>query len=104
MTTAVLKARPNNIMSNGMSTDSNDLYDNTQMNIHDNMSHNYSNNHHHMYNPPLNTQPHQSSPSTASMPNVKVPKPRKKRKTNDANASFEDEVPAKVRKRKSMFK
>ncbi len=88
-------------MSNGISTDSNDPYENTQLNVHDNPSHNYSNSHHHLYNPSLNTQPH-PNPSTSTMSNVKIPKSRKKRKANDLNASFEDDVPTKARKRKSM--
>ena len=87
-------------MSNGISTDSNDPYDNSQMNIHDNSSHNYSNSHHHLYNQSLNTQSH-PNPSTLTVPNVKIPKSRKKRKANDLNASFEDETPTKSRKRKS---
>jgi hypothetical protein len=88
-------------MSNGISTDSNDPYDNSQINLHDNSSHNYSNNHHHLYNPSLNTQSH-PNPSAPTVSNVKIPKSRKKRKPNDLNTSFEDDVPAKVRKRKSM--
>ena len=88
-------------MPNGISTDSNDPYDNSQMNIHDNTSHPYPNSHHHLYNPPLNTQSH-PNPPTVPMPNVKIPKSRKKRKPNELNASFDDDVPAKSRKRKSM--
>lgn len=88
-------------MSNGISTDSNDPYDNSQMNMHDTSSHNYSNSHHHIYNPSLNTQSH-PTPPTLTIPNVKITKPRKKRKTNDVNTSFEDETPTKARKRKSM--
>jgi hypothetical protein len=85
-------------MSNGISTDSNDPYDNnSQMNIHDN----YSNSHHHLYNPSLNTQSHPNA-STPTVSNVKIPKSRKKRKPNDLNASFEDDAPTKSRKRKSM--
>jgi len=88
-------------MSNGISTDSNDPYDNPQMNIHDNTSHNYPNSHHHLYNPSLNTQSHPNL-STSAMPNVKIPKSRKKRKPNELNTSFEDDAPTKARKRKSM--
>jgi hypothetical protein len=88
-------------MSNGISTDSNDPYDNTPMNVHDNSSHNYSNSHHHLYNPSLNTQSH-SNPSVPTISNAKAPKSRKKRKPNDLNASFDDDAPTKARKRKSM--
>ncbi|CAF4890316.1 unnamed protein product, partial [Rotaria magnacalcarata] len=72
MTATVLKTRPINTMSNGMSTDSNDPYDNSPMSIHDNSSHNYSNNHHHLYNQSLNTQSHQPNPSAPTIPNVKI--------------------------------
>jgi len=88
-------------MSNGISTDSNDLYDNSQMNVHDNTSHNYPNSHHHLYNPSLNTQSH-PNPSASTIPNIKIPKSRKKRKPNDLNTSFEEDAPTKARKRKSM--
>jgi hypothetical protein len=88
-------------MSNGISTDSNDPYDNTPMNVHDNSSHNYSNSHHHLYNPFVNTQSH-SNPSVSTISNAKAPKSRKKRKPNDLNASFDDDAPTKARKRKSM--
>jgi hypothetical protein len=88
-------------MSNGISADSNDPYDNSQMNVHDNSSHNYPNSHHHIYNQSLNTQSH-SNTSVPTISNVKVPKSRKKRKPNDLNTSFEDDVPTKARKRKSM--
>ena len=89
-------------MSNGVSTDSNDPYDNSQMNVHDNSSHNYANSHHHLYNQSLNTQTHPIS-SVPSVTSVKTPKSRKKRKANDLNTSFEDDAPTKVRKRKSMY-
>lgn len=91
-----LKSRAGNAMSNGLSADNNDPYDNPQMAMHDNASHNYPNNHHHMYNAQMNPPP-------APGPNAKIPKPRKKRKANDPNGSFEDDVPAKARKRKSKF-
>ena len=88
-------------MSNGISSDSTDLYDNSQPNIHDNTSHNYSNSHHHhLYNPSLNTQSHPNASAT-TIPIVKMPKARKKRKPNEPNTSFEDDVPTKARKRKS---
>ncbi|CAF1210250.1 unnamed protein product [Rotaria sordida] len=98
---AAIKARTNNnTMSNGISTDSNDPYDNSQMNIHDNSTHNYSNSHHHLYNPSLNTQTHSNNSTGTTVPNIKIPKSRKKRKPNDLNTSFEDDVPTKPRKRK----
>ncbi|CAF3505803.1 unnamed protein product [Adineta steineri] len=99
-TAAALQARnSSNTMSNGISTDNNDPYDNSQMNIHDNPSHNYSNSHIHLYSPSINTQSH-PNPPTSTVPNVKIPKPRKKRKPNDLSTSFEDDIPPKVRKRK----
>ena len=86
-------------MSNGTSNDSTDPYDNPQMNMHDNAVHNHPNSHH-MYNSSMNTQSH-PNPSATTMPNVKIPKSRKKRKPNELNASFEDDAPTKARKRKS---
>ncbi|CAF1683806.1 unnamed protein product, partial [Adineta ricciae] len=98
---ATLKARTSgNVMSNGISTDNNDSYDNSQMQIHDNAPHAYANNHHHhLYNPPINTPSH-PNPPPQSAPTAKIPKPRKKRKPNEMNASFDEDVPAKSRKRK----
>jgi hypothetical protein len=89
-------------MSNGISTDSTDPYDNSQPSIHDNPSHNYPNSHHHVYNSSLNTQSHPNA-SAPTIPMAKMPKARKKRKPNEPNTSFEDDVPAKARKRKSKL-
>ena len=102
---AGLKGRNTNPMSNGISADNNDLYSNSQMHIHDNSSHPYSNSHsHHLYNPSLNTQTSHPNPTVPTVvSNAKIPKPRKKRKANDPNTSFEDEAPGKARKRKSEF-
>lgn len=91
-------------MSNGISTDSNELYDNSQITMHDNSTHNYSNNHHHLYNPPHNTQSHPNPSIPTVPPNIKIPKARKKRKGNDINTPFDDDVPTKARKRKSKSK
>ena len=99
-TTTTTTTNNNNVLSNGISTDNNDPYDTSQMNIHDNnSSHNYPN--HHLYNPSVNTS--SQSNSTKLLPNSKTSKPRKKRKPNDLNTSNEDDVPVKPRKRKSKL-
>ena len=95
-----IKSRPTNAITNGLSTDNpTDHYDNS--------SHNYPNNnnnhHHQLYNPnqPPSSAPSVSIPPTPQLlPNFKIPKSRKKRKPNEPNPSFDDEVPAKSRKRK----
>jgi hypothetical protein len=96
----------NATLSNGMLADGNDPYDNSQANMHENMSHPFSNNHHHYPHPPTSTvspQMHPTIPAPTLANVAKVPKQRKKRKANDMNTSFEDEAPTKARKRRSKL-